>query len=92
MCFNNFSHLPPPTVADAVEEHGDRDADEFIAASWAALDGGLDYFTRMRADVHRVDGKALTIGCSKGRAAANVVRCVFIAHGEPLRRGHMHGR
>ena len=28
-----FQQLLPPSVADAGEEHGDRDADEFIAAS-----------------------------------------------------------
>ena len=62
-------------MADAVEEHGDRDADEFIASSWAGLDdlhtlfrgraaGGLDFFARMRADVGR-DGTALTIGADE---------------------------
>ena len=59
-------------MVDAVDEHGDRDAGEIIAASWSALDslhtlfrdraaGGWDFFTRMRADVCP-DGKALTIG------------------------------
>ena len=60
-------------MADAGEEHGDRDGDEIIAASSAAIDdlhtlfldraaGGLDFFTRMRADFRRVGDKALTIG------------------------------
>ena len=49
-------------MVDAVEEHGDRDAGEFIDVCWAALDdlhtvlrdraaGSVDFFTRMRADV-----------------------------------------
>ena len=66
--------LSPSSVADdAREEYGDRDADESIAATWAALDdlhtvfrdrpaGSLDFFTRTRVDVHRVGGRALTIG------------------------------
>ena len=38
MCFSNSF---PYSVADAMEEHSERDADEFIAASWATLELGL---------------------------------------------------
>ena len=61
-------------MANAVEEHGERDADEFIAGQLLSL----DFFTRMRADVRRVDGKALTtIGAE---ATAGLPRTWWNAH------------
>ena len=95
MCFSNSSPLLPVSVADAVEEDGDRGADEFIALDdlhtlfreHAA--GGLDFFTRMGADVRRVDGKALTSelkqrqGCRERGAMCRSLR---------TQRGHLHGR
>ena len=57
------SHLP--SVVDAVEEHGDRDADKCIAVCWQAL---------------------------TTFAAADVVRCVFVAHCELLGRTSLHLR
>ena len=78
---NDLWQLHHPKVIDAKEEHGDRDADEFIIASWAALDAGLDLFTRMTADVRRGDGKPLPIG-AEAQAGLPRTWC----DGEPLGR------
>ena len=74
----HVNHMTP-NAADAVEERDDRDADEFVAASWAVLDdmhtlfsdraaGGLDFFTRMKVDGVRKAGNATTTIAAEAKA------------------------
>ena len=86
---------PPRQCCRCSGRRCDRGADEFIALDdlhtlfreHAA--GGLDFFTRMGADVRRVDGKALTSelkqrqGCRERGAMCRSLR---------TQRGHLHGR